>query len=285
MGTRPPRTMADVTTTPRANIAAAVEGSNASLAFDFPFLYPMHTGNGPVLFTEEQAVAESLDMGALNATPRPGVTVAGYGIRSLDVCVLASRQRWVDRDNPDAWTERREYDGQRSRSQLLVMALRDGELYTVTAKSAASSDLLRALTLANRASTRAKAALRLPGLPGTWVWGIRLTAHSATIRRERDSYVSRTVVAEYCVPLGKDLTLSAVSAEQAEQAAALYAAIGAEWRAAWREPEAEEVEEDAAPGEPDAVARAAALRQAAAEAEERHTAGVSTEELRERGAL
>ena len=263
---------------PRADIAGAVAGSNASLAFDFPFLYPMHTGTGPVLFTEEQVVAESLDMGALNATPRPGVTVAGYGIRSLDVCVLASRQRWVDRDNPDAWTERREYDGQRSRSQLLVMALRDGELYTVTAKSAASSDLLRALTLANRASTRAKAALRLPGLPGTWVWGIRLTAFSATVQRERDSYVSRTVVAEYCVPLGKDLTLSAVSAEQAEQAAALYAAIGAEWRAAWREPEAEEVDEESEAEEVET--RSTALRAAAGEAE-----GVSAEELRQRGAL
>lgn len=245
-----------------------------AIAFDFPLVYPMHTAGGVTLFTEDAALAEALGLPPVVATPKGGKSIPGWGARELVLAVLGLRVRWAHPDHPGVLTAEMEYPGQRSRAQLLCMSL-DGTPLTLTGRSTATDQLRKAVQLAARASTRALVASRgaLKHAPPLWTWRLRVTAHSEPARsRTGVAYTSREVRAAYAGPRD-DLDGLCVPADVAAGATLLWRALGPAWLAAWAEAPAEEVEpdssDDAAPGAPDAVARAAALRQAAAEAEAR----------------
>lgn len=261
--------------------------SNAKLSFDFDFVYVMHTADGPVLFTESATLAEFLGWPKVKALTKPGKPgIEGYGSKEARALVLGVRSRWHDPEDGRIFTVQREHEGQKSRRQMLAILLDkdgDGLPVTLSAKSTASGRLFEALTLCNKASTRAKATPGGPAnLPPTFMWRLKLTAFSEEKSKDGNTWASREIVPDYDGTRG-DLNGLCVTPEQLAQAAHLWSSVGKLWLDAWGEPahEPEPTERGEAPADDAALerpelsdreARRAAHREAAAEADARDEA-------------
>ena len=215
--------------------------------------------------------------------------------------VLGARGRWTDTDEAgrQVSTARRESEEQRSQRQALIWVV-SGPVpcaITLTARSTASKHIYNALTLANKASTRALytpigVGAPLPTtLPPTYSWRLRWIADSTTMpgnaAKKIGPWKTRDAVPSYA---GSFAVLAEImaSGEHYQQARLLWSTVGKVWAESWSEAAEDAAAEQgtgqgAAPAvTPEAphIERDRAHYKATLEAMDRALASATTEEAR-----